>query len=88
MVDNTPNQGNKCRIKKFGIDNGAHGTYNTNSQIKFKTLMVKSILCDYIDAYILVIGTISIGAQGGDKTNDVHEEVVFKNCAPFTDSTS
>ena len=88
MVDNTPNQGTKCRIKKFGIDNGAHGTYNTNSQIKFKTLMVKSILCDYSDAYILVIGTISIGAQGGDKTNDVHEEVVFKNCAPFTDSTS
>ena len=88
MVDNTPNQGNKCRIKKFGIDNGAHGTYNTNSQIKFKTLMVKSILCDYIDAYILVIGTISIGAQGGDNPNDVDEEVVFKNCAPFTDSIS
>ena len=88
LVENTPNQVTKCRIKKFGIDNGAHGTYNTNSQIKFKTLMVKSILCDYIDAYILVIGTISIGAQGGDKTNDVHEEVVFKNCAPFTDSTS
>ena len=86
LVDNTPNQGTKRRIKKFGIDNGTHITYNTNSQIKCETLMVKSILCNYSDAYILVIGTISIGEQGGDNPNDVDEEVVFKNCTPFTDS--
>ena len=40
---------------KSGIKNdGARGTYNTNSQIKFKTLMLKSSLYDYSDAYILV----------------------------------
>ena len=26
------------------------GTYNTNSQIKFKTSMLRSSLCDYRDA--------------------------------------
>ena len=29
---------------------------HVNSQIKFKTLMLKSSLCDYSDAYILVKG--------------------------------
>ena len=39
--------------------------YNTNSQIKFKTSMLKPILRDYSDAYILVSGTIII-TGGGD----------------------
>ena len=36
------------------------GTYNTNSQIKFKTSMLKSSLCEYSDAYILGKGTKTI----------------------------
>ena len=45
--------------------------------------MLKSSLCDYIDAYILVSGTIivtKIEAGAGNNGN----QVVFKNCAPFT----
>ena len=34
--------------------NQARGTYNVNSQIKFKTIMLKSSLCDSSDAYILL----------------------------------
>ena len=30
------------------------GTYSVNGQINFKTLMLRSSLCDYSDAYILV----------------------------------
>ena len=33
---------------------------NLNSQIKFKTSMLKSSLCDYSDAYTLVSGTIQL----------------------------
>ena len=40
------------------MNDGVRGTYNKNSQIK--TLMLKSSLCDYSDAYILVSGTITI----------------------------
>ena len=36
----------------------SRGTYNVNSQIKFKTTMLKSSLCDYSDAYILVKGLL------------------------------
>ena len=47
--------------------------------------MLKSSLCDYNDAYILVKGTITIEAQTGDNPNNGNKEVVFKKCAPFTD---
>ena len=57
--------------------------YNTNSQIKFKTLILSSILCDYSDTYLLVIGIITVVglAAGGGKNNI---QVAFKNCIPFT----
>ena len=42
----------------------SRGTYNVNSQIKFKSTMLKSSLCDYSDAYIIVKGTIIIAEAG------------------------
>ena len=61
--------------------------YNTNSQIKLKTSMLRSSLCDYNGTYILVSGTITVAALGaGGENNNI--QVVFKNCAPFTDCTS
>ena len=42
--------------------------YNTNSDIRFKTTMLKSSLCDYSDAYILVKGRITITGAGDNAT--------------------
>ena len=50
--------------------------------------MLRSSLCDYSDAYIVVKGTISIAAQGGDNPNNANKKVIFKNCAPFIDCIS
>ena len=54
--------------------------------------MLKSSLCDYSDAYILVSGTITIIREGEDvAAKQLHERnkgVTVKNCAPFTDSIS
>ena len=62
------------------------------SQIKFKTTMLKSSLCDYIDAYILVKGRITIAGAGDDaavrQADERDEGVAFKNCAPFTNCIS
>ena len=33
------------------INDEPRGTYNVNSEIKFRTTMLKSSLCDYSDAY-------------------------------------
>ena len=67
MLGNTPNQSTKFRVKSWvEINDGARGTYNTSSQIKFKTSVLRSSLCDYGEAYILVRGTIIIAGDGGD----------------------
>ena len=79
MLDNTPNQPTKFRTKKWAEINGdERRKYNTNSQIKFKTSMIKPSLCDYNDVYILAKGTISLAAQVGDKPNCRNKELVFK----------
>ena len=52
--------------------------------------MLKSNLCDYSDAYILVKGTISANntAAAGAAANNTNKKVIFKNCAPFTNCIS
>ena len=48
--------------------------------------MLKSSLCDYSDAYILVKGTITVNdtAVADVDANNTNKKVIFKNCAPFT----
>ena len=52
--------------------------------------MLKSSLCDYCDAYILVKGKITITGAGNDlaarQVDERDKGVAFENCAPFTDS--
>ena len=52
--------------------------------------MLKSSLCDYSDAYILVKGTISVNstAAQGVAANNTNRKVIFKNRAPFTNCIS
>ena len=93
LVDNTPNQQTKFRTKNWAEINGdVRGTYNTNTQINFKTSMLKSSLCDYIDACILVSGTITIDGAGADvaakRLDERNKGVIFKNCKPFNDCIS
>ena len=93
LIDDTSNQPSKFRTRNWvEINDESRGTYNVNSQIKFKTTMLKSSLCDYSDAYILVKGRIRI-AGGGDKVaarraDERDKGVAFKNCAPFINCIS
>ena len=89
LLDNTQNQPTKFRTKNLNeINDDAIGTYNKDNQIKLKTSMLKSSLCDYSDVYILAKGNMSIAAQEEDNPNNGDKEVVFKNRAPFTDCIS
>ena len=40
--------------------------YNVNSDIRFKTKMLKSRLCGYSDMYILIKGTATITGAAAD----------------------
>ena len=89
--DNTLNQPSKFKTRNWiEINDESRGAYNVNSQVKFKTTMLKSSLCDYSDAYILVKGTISVNntAGAGVALNNTNKKVIFKNCAPFTNCIS
>ena len=59
LIDDISNQPSKFRTKNWvEINDESRGTYSVNSQIKFETTMLKSSLCDYSDAYIIVKGTV------------------------------
>ena len=91
LIDNASNQPSKFRTKNWvEINDESRGKYNINSQIKFKTTMLKSSLCDYSDAYIIVEGTITINntAADGAAVNNTNKKVTFKNCAPFANCIS
>ena len=91
LIGDTSNQPSKFRTRNWvEINDESTGAYNVNSQIKFKTTMLKSSLCDNGDAYILVNGTISVNntAAAGAAVNNTNKKVIFKNCAPFTNCIS
>ena len=93
LIDDTPNKQSKFRTRNWvEINDESRGAYNVNSQIKFKTTMLKSSLCDYSDAYILLKGTITITGGGNDaaarQADERDKVVIFKNCAPFTNCIS
>ena len=61
--------------------NSLSNTYNENKSIRFKTPMLRSDLCDYADAYILVNGTVTVaGNRPRDRQNGA---LILKNNAPF-----
>ena len=93
MIDDASVQPAKFRTNNWvEINDESRGTYNANSQIKFKTTMLKSSLCDYSDTYILVKGKITItGGRDNAAARQADERdkgVAFKNCAPFTNCIS
>ena len=87
LLNNELNKPSKFRTRNWvEINDESRGTY-TGNNIKFKTTILRSNLCDYADAYILVKETITITGAGADnaarQADERNEGVAFKNCAPF-----
>ena len=93
LIDDTSYQPSKLKARNWvEINDESRGTYNANSQIKFKSTMLKSGLCDYSDAYIPVKRKITITGAGDDaaaiQADEIDKGVAFKNCAPVTNCIS
>ena len=86
LLDDQDIESQAFATKKWYIINDqtggpAYGPGDGNQSIKFNTKVIKSNLCDYSDAYILVTGNIrnKVAAPAeGDLKN-----IAFKTCAPF-----
>ena len=66
--------------------NGLSNTYDENKSIRFKTPMLRSDLCDYADAYILITGTITVNGIVNGAENEIvrrNRKLLLKNNAPF-----
>ena len=62
------------------------GNYNVNKEIRIKTSMLRSDLCDFSDAYIVVKGDITL--EGDNDANKRNKNLAFKNNAPFINCIS
>ena len=83
LLGDLNNESSKFATRKWYVINNQNNTnYGEGNEdsttVKFETKVIKSNLCDYSDAYILVTGNIT--ATGGDP----NIRVAFKDCAPFT----
>ena len=83
LLGDADNKPSKFATRKWYFindqNNTDYGKGNEDSTtVTFKTKVIKSNLCDYLDIYILVTGIII--ATGGD----ANIRVSFKKCAPFT----
>ena len=83
LLGNADNESLKFATRKWYVindqNNTDYGEGNEDSTtVKFETKIIKSNLCDYSDAYILVTGDITATGR------DANTKVAFKSCAPFT----
>ena len=97
LLESTSDNLSKFRTRNLvEINDESRGNY-ANSDIRFKTTMLRSNLCDYADSYILVKGTVTITGSArppelrteaqllaAKQADERDKEVTFKNCAPFT----
>ena len=61
LLENTANKPTRFRTKNWvEINDRSRRMYNTNSQIRLKTSMLRSSLSDYGDAYILIKGAYCV----------------------------
>ena len=83
LLNDSSNEESKFATKKWYVidSHTTKGKYKQGDVIKFETETIKSSLCDYSDAFILVTGNITVAAN-----NDT--DVAFKNCAPFSTCTT
>ena len=86
--DNKSEKLSKFVTREYVKVNALSNTYNENKSIRFKRPMVRSNLCDYSDAHILVKGTITVAAPGvNSNANNIRDKknrpVILKNNAPF-----
>ena len=87
--DNVPRFITKKWVEVHDQSGSAEDRYKPSKQIRFKTSMLRSDLCDFSDAYIVVKGVITVTKTNGRDFIDIRNRfLAFKNNAPFTNCIS
>ena len=72
--------------KWIKVHDQSEENYSVNKEIRIKTSMLRSDLCDFSDAYIVVEGDITL--DGDNNANKRNKNLAFKNNAPFINCIS
>ena len=72
--------------KWIEVYNQSEKNYSVNKEIRIKTPMLRSDLCNFSDAYIVVKGDITL--EGDNDANKRNKNLAFKNNAPFINCIS
>ena len=76
-------------VEVYDQSSSAEDRYKPSKQIRFRTSMLRSDLCDFSDAYIVVKGTITLTKINGRGIIDIRNRfLAFKNNAPFSNCIS
>ena len=86
-LDEVPRFITKKWVEFHDQSGDANDRYKLNQQIRFKTSMLRSYLCDISDAYIVVKDDITLTKTNGRGIIDIRNRfLAFRNNAPFTSS--
>ena len=91
FLNDESNKPSKFRKRNWiEINDDSRDAYSSDKQIRFKTAMLISSLCDYSDGYILVKGNITVNNTAAEDAaaNNAAKKVIFKNYALFTNYIS
>ena len=84
-LDEVPRFITKKWVEVHDQSGSADDRYKPNKHIRFKTSMLRSDLCDYSDAYIVVKGNITLTKTNTRRFIDTRNRfIAFKNNASFT----
>ena len=82
LLGNIPDKVPRFITEKVYDQSGTgENRYKASKQIRFKTSILRSDLCDYSDAYIVVKGKIIVADPDDDDAYD--KKLAFKNNAPL-----
>ena len=73
-------------LQKMDSSWWSEGNYSANREVRIKTSILRSDLCDFSDAYIVVKGDITL--EGDNDANKRNKNLAFKNNAPFINCIS
>ena len=89
LLDTTSNDKDLPRFvtkKWIEVYDQSEKNYSVNKEIRIKTSMLRSDLCNFSDVYIVVEGDITL--EGDNDANKQNKNLAFKNNAPFINCIS
>ena len=83
LIDTTSDVPRFITNKWIEVHDQSEGSCNINKEIRFKTSMLRSYICDYFDAYIVIKETITVKLEKDRVIDGYNRNLILKSNAPL-----